>query len=245
MTGMLEWCPLPLPQPQPSHGVQPAGLGQHQAPEGFTYLPCLCASPWASRLCRCGRLHGNNRKRESWDRRSWAGGWGHREGSVVGSTGSLQHYLLSHVWNGFTFFFFLPFYQRPVSGWAWRRVQRVGVTGACGRDRVKEESDDFCKVGCHWFWLPGKGPRQATRLPPPAAMASTAKGPGERPHCTGQGGLPGGLCQWRAQPSHLLTRGSWVFSWEENIFKVFQGEKKSKNLWKYLFLVSYCLPAGC
>lgn len=53
-------------------------LSQQQPPEGFTYLPCLCPSPWASRRCRCGRLHGN-RKSERWDRLSRAGGVGIRK----------------------------------------------------------------------------------------------------------------------------------------------------------------------
>lgn len=48
-------------------------------------------------------------------------------------------------------FTFLPFYRRPMSGWAWRRVRSGGMPGACGQDGAKGGSDDFSKVGCHWF----------------------------------------------------------------------------------------------
>ena len=178
-----------------------AGLG----PEGFAYLPCLCASPWASRRCRCGRLHGNDKRRESWDRRSR--GWGRREGSVVRSAGSPQRYRLSHVGNG-AFCLFTD--GRCQAGNGGGR----GFRGLVAGTRQKEVSDDFYKVGRRCFWLPGKGGRQAAHIPPPTATACAVRGSGERPRCTGQGGSTA------MASTHQSQLGVFMRT------KPFQGKKK-------------------
>lgn len=94
--GMLA-CVSGAPSP-PSPAAGLTGLGQQRPPEGSAYLPCLCTSPWASRLCRCGRLHGNNGERESSDRRTWQAGEDVRRDRIPAALPSVR--------NGAYLFFF-------------------------------------------------------------------------------------------------------------------------------------------
>lgn len=109
--GTSEWCPLPLPSP--AMGMWPTALGQQQPPAGFAHLPCLCTSPWASRLCRCGRLQGNKGKGGA-----ETGGHG-QVAEDVRERHQIPAALPSVTCEKWCLPFFLPFHPRLVPGWAW------------------------------------------------------------------------------------------------------------------------------
>lgn len=180
--------------PSPAAGL--TGLGQQRPPEGSAYLPCLCTSPWASRLCRCGRLHGNNGERESSDRRTWQAGEDVRRDRIPAALPSVR--------NGAYLFFFTLTKGRCQAGhgrgWGVEEMLRLAVgTGQ------KEGSHDFCKVGSLCFSLSGKVPGHAAPVPPVQLGLAT---PGAWTQ-----ELPWGLCHGGGtQLLHLQTRVSQVCS---------------------------------
>lgn len=152
------WCPLPC---QPSRGCVADRPGPAAASSGFCLpalllrlavgFPSLPLRPAAGKQWEKGELRQVD--------------MGRRRGCQEGSRESLQRCLLSHVRNG-AYLFFVPFHQRPVSGWAWQRVGRVGMLGFTAGTGQKEGSlflHDFCRWDAPVFDCLAKSPGRQPR----------------------------------------------------------------------------------
>lgn len=125
--------------------------------------------------------------------------------------------------NG-AYLFFVPFHQRPVSGWAWQRVGRVGVLGFTAGTGQKEGSlflHDFCSWDAPVFDCLAK-PQAGSSGPTCPALAGNTRGFGHTTSCHGApaGGGTAITPTDQSQPAMFMRRKH---------FQIISGEKKIKK----------------